>query len=288
MNLISLFSSLIIAFIAVPALYALPMYRTPEDFPECPAGTLKTDVTISSQQQRIIFCYKVVGTDRLNHGDYWRFDLAGNLIETLYYQDAKQVQKSAPIQAVFENNQDENKPVDFSYMRSIAHEMLMRFLPIQRQDRGHFAVGGFETRECLTDQSGLLQYYRRKRSSFYFDYKFHRGRCSLQGRHDFMLEKIHRANFEVNDLSRYQKIQFLLHIKPTIIDDENTKIELKMTQAQLVNDLGGLHFEAQYQVTVDSSGRAVGDHQGKLILHRHLGEKIQQEFALKAPIKPAP
>lgn len=259
----------------------------PADFPGCPDGTFKTDVPIPSRQQRLIFCYKLVDQERLNHGDYWRFDLQDNLIEKLFYQNGELEKKpsKSPVLPTAEN--DKNSP-DLSFMRSVAHELIMRFLPIIRQDRGPLAVGGFETRECLTDRSGLLSYYRGERPNFRLNYRFHRGRCSLQGRHEFELRKIHRVNFEVNDLSLYQKVEFQLLIKPTVIDEEKTQIELVISQGHLQNDFGGLDFEASYQVVLNDQGRAVGAHQGEVKVTGFQSQKTQQNFKLSAPIRPAP
>lgn len=272
--------------------FQLQGHESSASFPICPEQTLKTDVTLSVQQQRLIFCYKISGTERVNHGPYARYNLEDQLIEMLWYKDGELTEKSSfsPVPTTVEN--DENSAItpnqDLSFMRSVVQEIFMRFAPVARQHRGPVAVGGFETRDCLTNNSGLLQFLRGQRPQFAFDFRFHRGRCSLQGQHQLQLNRSHQVRLELNDLRDYRQLEFLLVVAPAIVDEQITQINLSIQQAHLRNPHGGIRFNAEYQLKIDAQGRAQADHQGLLKLTEFRGQKIDQTIALKAPIVPVP
>lgn len=270
---------------------------TPEDFPQCPDQTLKTDVPIPSQSTRLIFCYKMVNNVRTNHGPFWRFDFKGNLIEQLWYELGElstQKNEEKP-QSMTESRPDSKIETpapdasDLSFMRSVAQEILVRFLPVSRVFSAQVAVGGFETRDCLLYNYGLSQFLRRERPDFSVKFVFSRGRCSLQGAHTLQLNRAHNVVFEVNDLRDYHEVRFLLLIESKVIDQadlQRTSVQLTLTNGQLLSPSGHLNFEADYQLDFDKYGKAFEGHQGKLKITEFKGVKREDVFSLKAPVVP--
>lgn len=229
----------------------------------------------------------------MNHGPFWRFDFDGNLIEQLWYElgELSTQKKEETAQVNTESKIETPTPgaSDLSFMRSVAQEILVRFLPVSRVFSAQVAVGGFETRDCLLYSYGLSQFLRRERPDFSVKFVFNRGRCSLQGAHTLQLNRSHKVVFEVNDLRDYHEVRFLLLIESKIMDQDDlqkTSVKLTLTNGQLFSPSGHLNFAADYQLDFDKYGKAFEGHQGKLKITEFKGVKRDDVFTLKAPVVP--
>jgi|GEM_PF-4146188 hypothetical protein len=271
----------------------MPFLAFSADFPGCPSGSFKTEVASPIDSSTKILCSTKTSAGYIKHGPEWIYDYQGKILIKNSYDKDKLVSSLDPSKEPSERDKidqaaktDEKLSLkkDYSFIKTILHEVLHLWHPLRRPYRGQLAFGGFETQDCYVNGHKLDRFYKGETKTIKFDFDFSK-RCSLRGSQELIWGKPQKVTFELRDMRDFKELemQLTLHKKTKKIDDKLFyQIETKIAHALLRTETGSLEFEANYLLSVDTDKRKVlKGHAGELRVLEFDAQKIQEKHPLK-------
>lgn len=258
------------------------------DFPGCPTGTFQTEMTSPIDAHKKILCSKKAPDGYLKHGPEWTYDSQGKLLQKSSYKDGELVSQDQDLDNKTQNNDADTEESntlkkDYSFIKTIMHEILHIWHPLKRPSRARIALGGFETRSCGVNNYTLKRFYQNQTKSFDLSLKFSK-KCSLQGHAQLVWERPQKIKLKLRDMRDFNEIEMQLTLfKTTKKSGEDTlyRVQTQITQGILRTETGGLLFEMDYILSLDPNKRkALKGHDGELRILEYNAVKIDESYPL--------
>lgn len=271
-----------------------------QDFPDCPPESFKTEVISPIDSSKSILCSKSTSEGYVLHGPKWKYDETGKLISKNFYDHGElssnpskktRSQEALDLKEKTEKKDDHKVSLknDYSFVRTILHEILQLWHPVKRPGRGRLALGGFETRGCGVNDLPLIRFIHEESEEFELELGFS-GRCSLKGTHQLVWDRPVRIEWKLRDMRDYESLSMLVKLDKKLIKEKNRyQIKTQIRDAILRTKTGGLKFQADYQMSFDIEKRkALKGHGGELKIEEFDALKIEQDYPLSLKVYEMP
>lgn len=273
-----------------------PLSAHSSQFPDCPPGSFKTEVASPIDSTKKILCSKKTSTGYVKHGPEWIYDHKGRPIKKNLYkhdelvasEEKKEEEKKQPEQKADENASLEN---DYSFLKTVIHEILHLWHPAKRPPRGPISLGGFETRSCGVNNYTLSRFYENEIEEFSLELGFSK-RCSLNGTNQLVWERPRKITLQLRDMRDFEGLEMQLALYKTQKKQGGRtlyRVQTEVRNAILRTQTGGLKFEADYIMSLDPNKRkALGGHGGELRLNEFNALKINKTYELELEVNELP